>query len=116
MIGVLPANVNCLITLRRTPGYCSLPAVCCIVVKKAIIIAKKRANGKGNIRKRKDGRWEGRYTAGYDSTTGKRLIPRNPCGDSVVPKPRKLEIKILPPEHMKAYLNAAEARGLLPMF
>ena len=27
---------------------------------------KKRANGEGNIRKRKDGRWEGRYTAGYD--------------------------------------------------
>ena len=30
--------------------------------------------GKGNIRKRKDGRWEGRYTAGYDEKTGKRLI------------------------------------------
>ena len=27
---------------------------------------KKRANGEGNIRKRKDGRWEGRYTVGYD--------------------------------------------------
>jgi len=35
---------------------------------------KKRANGEGNIRKRKDGRWEGRYTAGYDSKTGKRII------------------------------------------
>ncbi len=35
---------------------------------------KKRANGEGNIRKRKDGRWEGRYTAGYDSETGKRII------------------------------------------
>ena len=34
---------------------------------------KRRANGEGNIRKRKDGRWEGRYTAGYDQT-GKRLI------------------------------------------
>lgn len=29
-------------------------------------MAKKRANGEGNIRKRKDGRWEGRYTAGHD--------------------------------------------------
>ena len=29
-------------------------------------MAKKRANGEGNIRKRKDGRWEGRYTVGYD--------------------------------------------------
>ena len=28
-------------------------------------MAKKRANGEGNIRKRKDGRWEGRYTAGH---------------------------------------------------
>ena len=37
-------------------------------------MAKKRANGEGNIRKRKDGRWEGRYTAGYDTTTGKRII------------------------------------------
>ena len=35
---------------------------------------KKRANGEGNIRKRKDGRWEGRYTAGYDPKTGKRII------------------------------------------
>lgn len=32
-------------------------------------MAKKRANGEGNIRKRKDGRWEGRYTAGYDEKT-----------------------------------------------
>ena len=37
-------------------------------------MAKKRANGEGSIRKRKDGRWEGRYTAGYDSKTGKRII------------------------------------------
>ena len=37
-------------------------------------MAKKRANGEGNIRKRKDGRWEGRYTAEYDEKTGKRII------------------------------------------
>ena len=29
-------------------------------------MAKKRASGEGNIRKRKDGRWEGRYIAGHD--------------------------------------------------
>ena len=29
-------------------------------------MAKKRANGEGNIRKRKDGRWEGRIVIGYD--------------------------------------------------
>ena len=28
-----------------------------------MLMAKKRANGEGNIRKRADGRWEGRYTA-----------------------------------------------------
>jgi len=37
-------------------------------------MAKRRANGEGSIRKRKDGRWEGRYTAGYDPETGKRII------------------------------------------
>ena len=43
--------------------------------EKALIYkAKKRANGEGNIRKRADGRWEGRYTAGYHPETGKRII------------------------------------------
>ena len=42
-------------------------------------MAKKRANGEGNIRKRKDDRWEGRYTAGYDAKTGRRII-RNVLG------------------------------------
>ncbi len=37
-------------------------------------LAKKRANGEGNLRKRSDGRWEGRYTAGYDPETDKRII------------------------------------------
>ena len=35
-------------------------------------MAKKRAAGEGNIRKRKDGRWEGRYVAGHDEN-GKPL-------------------------------------------
>ena len=37
-------------------------------------MAKRRANGEGNIRKRKDGRWEGRYTAGHDPDTGKAMV------------------------------------------
>lgn len=37
-------------------------------------MAKKRSNGEGNIRKRKDGRWEGRYTAGHDPATGKQIF------------------------------------------
>ena len=32
-------------------------------------MAKRRANGEGNIRKRKDGRWEGRFTAGFTLET-----------------------------------------------
>lgn len=32
---------------------------------------KKSPNGSGTIRKRSDGRWEGRYTAGFDKETGK---------------------------------------------
>ena len=42
--------------------------------KGAMLMAKKLANGEGSIHKRADGRWEGRYTAGYDDKTGKRII------------------------------------------
>ena len=51
-----------------------------------------------------------------DRAVKERLIPRNPSKDCIVPKPRKLDMKILPPEHIHAYLEAAQARGLLPMF
>ena len=36
-------------------------------------MAKRRASGEGNIRKRSDGRWEGRYVAGHDPETGKAI-------------------------------------------
>ena len=126
-------------------------------------MAKRRANGEGNIRKRSDGRWEGRYTAGYDPTTGKRII-KNLLGKTQAEVKTKLakvleeskdldivraeeytvttwlrtwydlyakpnirlatadryqlmiETYTIPPEDMKAYLDAANARGLLPMF
>ena len=126
-------------------------------------MAKRRANGEGNIRKRSDGRWEGRYTAGYDPTTGKRII-KNVLGKTQAEVKTKLakvleeskdldivraeeytvttwlrtwydlyakpnirlatadryqlmiETYTIPPEDMKAYLDAANARGLLPMF
>ena len=29
-------------------------------------MAKKRKNGQGTVRERKDGRWEGRHIVGYD--------------------------------------------------
>jgi len=53
-------------------------------------MAKRRANGEGNIRKRKDGRWEGRYTAGYDPETGKRII-KNVLGKTQVEVKEKLK-------------------------
>lgn len=54
-------------------------------------MAKKRANGEGNIRKRKDGRWEGRYTAGYDPETGKRII-KNVLGKTQTEVKEKLAL------------------------
>ena len=35
--------------------------------------AKKNAQGAGTIRKRSDGRWEARYTAGFDPVTGRQI-------------------------------------------
>ena len=36
-------------------------------------MATKKANGSGTIRKRADGRWEGKYTLGYEPKTGKLI-------------------------------------------
>lgn len=55
------------------------------------MMAKKRANGR-NIRKRKDGRWEGRYTAGYDQN-GKRII-KNVLGRTQAEVKAKLSVAI----------------------
>ena len=54
---------------------------------------KRRANGEGNIRKRKDGRWEGRYTAGYDPESGKRII-KNVLGKTQTEVKEKLKAAI----------------------
>ena len=54
---------------------------------------KRRANGEGNIRKRKDGRWEGRYTAGYDPEGGKRII-KNVLGKTQAEVKEKLKAAI----------------------
>ena len=56
-------------------------------------MSKRRANGEGNIRKRKDGRWEGRYTAGYDQETGKRII-KNVLGKTQAEVKEKLKTAI----------------------
>ena len=51
---------------------------------------KRRANGEGNIRKRKDGRWEGRYTVGHDPETGKAII-KNVLGKTQAEVKEKLK-------------------------
>ena len=56
-------------------------------------MAKKRANGEGNIRKRKDGRWEGRYTAGHDPETGKPIY-KNVLGRTQAEAKMKLKAAI----------------------
>ena len=53
-------------------------------------MAKRRANGEGNIRKRKDGRWEGRYTAGRNPATG-RAIYKNVLGKTQAEVKEKLK-------------------------
>ena len=54
---------------------------------------KRRANGEGNIRKRKDGRWEGRYTVGRDPETGKAII-KNVLGKTQAEVKEKLKTAI----------------------
>lgn len=56
-------------------------------------MAKKRANGEGSLRKRKDGRWEGRYTAGHDPSTGKAIY-KNVLGRTKAETAEKLKAAI----------------------
>lgn len=69
-------------------------------------MAKRRANGEGNIRKRKDGRWEGRYTAGHNPATGKAIY-KNVLGKTQAEVKEKLKKAI---EEMKG-LNIAKAES-----
>ena len=70
-------------------------------------MAKRRANGEGNIRKRKDGRWEGRYTAGYDPESGKRII-KNVLGKTQAEVKEKLKRALEDNER----IDAAKSRDL----
>lgn len=56
-------------------------------------MAKRRANGEGSIRKRSDGRWEGRYTVGYDPETGKQKF-KNVLGKTQTEVKEKLKAAI----------------------
>ncbi len=56
-------------------------------------MAKRRSNGEGNIRKRKDGRWEGRYTAGLDPVSGKQVF-KNVLGKTQSEVKEKLKVAL----------------------
>ncbi len=51
-----------------------------------------------------------------DRAVKEKLILNNPTENCIIPKIEKQEMKILHPDHISAYLNAAEQRGALPMF
>ncbi|MBR1566257.1 MAG: tyrosine-type recombinase/integrase, partial [Oscillospiraceae bacterium] len=55
-------------------------------------MAKRRASGEGSIRKRKDGRWEGRYVAGHDANG--KPIRRNVLGKTQAEARAKLRLAI----------------------
>lgn len=50
-----------------------------------------------------------------DRAVKEQLILRNPCDDVILPKVDRKEMKILKPENIKAYLEEADRRGVLPM-
>ena len=51
-----------------------------------------------------------------DRAVKEKLILSNPTENCIIPKIEKQEMKILHPDHISAYLDAAEQRGALPMF
>ena len=71
-------------------SYFQISVVMFALRKEVIFMAKRRANGEGNIRKRKDGRWEGRYTAGTDPETGKQIF-KNVLGKTQTEVKEKLK-------------------------
>ena len=73
-------------------------------------MAKKRANGEGSIRKRSDGRWEGRYTAGRNPTTGKPIY-KNVLGKTQAEVKEKLKIALAECERIDVYKSAQYTVG-----
>ena len=86
----LNENDNFLITVRLPSSFSLMVTVLFVSAKEADTMPKRRANGEGNIRKRKDGRWEGRYTVGHDPETGKAII-KNVLGKTQAEVKEKLK-------------------------
>mgnify|MGYP004640276051 CR=1 FL=1 len=79
---------------------------------------KRRANGEGNIRKRKDGRWEGRYTVGHNPETGKAII-KNVLGktQAEVNDRCQWDLAKLSPNEYYHYITTGEyPAGMLPLW
>ena len=69
-------------------------------------MAKKKANGEGTIRQRKNGKWEGRFTYGRDPLTGKQL-QRSVYGDSHKEVQQKIR-EILTQINNDSYINPSK--------
>lgn len=69
-------------------------------------MSKKRATVEGNIRKRKDVLWEGRYTARYDQTR-KRII-KNILGKTHKPRSRKKGLDQKTADRLQGRQNRAQ--------
>ena len=101
-----------LIALPRFPGYLSPSAISCVAAKGVSGMAKRRANGEGKLRKR-DGRWEGRYTTEHAPGTDKAIY-RDVLGR--IPEENKVELKQVI-EQEKTYserVNGCLVRELCP--
>ena len=61
--------------------------------KKPLVAPRVSKFQQGNIRKRKDGSWEGRYTAGHDLETGKTVY-KNVLGKIQAEVKKKLKVAI----------------------
>ena len=77
-------------------------------------MAKKRANGEGSIRRKPNGRWEGRYTLGIDPATG-RAIQKSVSAKTRAECKEKLERAIrdnrgIPMDHNEDYTVAEWCR------
>ena len=68
----------------------------------------RRARGEGSIRKRQDGRWEDRYTAGRDDETGK-LIYKSVLAKTQTECKRKLR-EVLENQLQALTMNFADPR------
>ena len=78
-------------------------------------MAKKRANGEGSIRRKPNGRWEGRYTQRIDPNTGRAIrgIPVNYNEDYMVTEWCRLWLEtyvkpVIRPNTAKTYENIIE--------